>query len=616
MRTVINAGGKGTRISSLFADIPKPMIEIAGHPVLEREIDCLRSQGFDDLIITVSYLAESITNYFGSGENFGVKIEYFTEPEPLGTAGALFMLRDKLTEPFLLINGDILFDVDLRRFAAYHAKKGGLVSIFTHPNNHPYDGCVIAADENSAITHYFPKEEPRPQWYRNRVNAGLHIISPEVLDITPHDSPKVDLDREILRPLCGTGKLFCYDSPEYVRDMGTPERYREVCADFLSGKVQARNLRNKQRAIFLDRDGTINRPAGFISNIDDFELLPGVPEAVRLINESGYLAIVATNQPVIARGELTYEGLREIHNKMETLLGNEGAYLDAIYTCPHHPDKGFDGEVSSLKVDCTCRKPKPGMLISAAIDLNIDLSNSWMIGDSERDILAGRDAGCRTALIGTGNYGQHMTADTLLDLVRAITAEGKGCLSPVTPERKPEPRVIRHIDELTARYPVLEQCRKSILDAYTLMEDSYSNGGKLLIAGNGGSAADSEHIAGELMKRFRLPRPVPADFAARLIEADPELGADLAGKLERGLTAIPLVAHEALSTAYINDVDGLGVFAQQVYGFGRKGDVFLGITTSGKSRNVILAAITARALGMKVVALVGNSTGGGYRQLR
>ena len=171
--------------------------------------------------------------------------------------------------------------------------------------------------------------------------------------------------------------------------------------------------------------------------------------------------------------------------------------------------------------------------------------------------------------------------------------------------------IMRHVDTLIARYSVLAECRESIIDAYTIMETSYTNGGKLLIAGNGGSAADSEHMAGELMKRFRLPRPVPADFAARLIETDPTLGADLAGKLERGLTAIPLVAHEALSTAYINDVDGLGVFAQQVYGFGRKGDVFLGITTSGKSRNVILAAITARALGMKVVALTSNLTGGG-----
>ena len=420
MKTVITAGGKGTRISSLFADIPKPMIDIAGKPVLEHETDCLRSQGFDDIIITVSHLAASIVNHFGSGEKFGVKIEYFTEPEPLGTAGALFMLRDKLREPFFLINGDIMFDVDLKRFAEYHRHKGGLVSLFTHPNSHPCDSGIIAADSDGAVTQWLTKEDTRPQWYKNRVNAGLHILSPEVLDLTEHTSAKIDLDRQILKPLCGTGKMFCYDSPEYVRDMGTPERYREVCTDFTSGKIQARSLRNRQKAIFLDRDGTINRYAGFIRDTKDFELLPGAAEAVRKINASNYLAVLATNQPVIARGEVSPEGLQEIHDKMETLLGNEGAYLDAIYYCPHHPHKGYAGEVPELKINCECRKPKPGMLLASADDLNIDLCSSWMVGDSESDILAGKSAGCMTALIGAGDFGQDLTVSSLLDFTDKI----------------------------------------------------------------------------------------------------------------------------------------------------------------------------------------------------
>ena len=132
---------------------------------------------------------------------------------------------------------------------------------------------------------------------------------------------------------------------------------------------------------------------------------------------------------------------------------------------------------------------------------------------------------------------------------------------------------------------------------------------KLLIAGNGGSAADSEHIAGELMKRFKNPRPVPRTFAERLIEIDPQRGEELARNLEQGLMAIPLVAHEALTTAYINDVDGLGVFAQQLYGFGRPGDVFMGISTSGNSKNIISATVVARALGIKVIGLMGACDG-------
>jgi D-glycero-D-manno-heptose 1,7-bisphosphate phosphatase len=226
---------------------------------------------------------------------------------------------------------------------------------------------------------------------------------------------KVDLDRQILKPLCGTGMMFCYDSPEYVKDMGTPDRYEAVCKDFHDGVVSAKNLRNKQKAVFIDRDGTINRYVGFLRSIDDFELLPNVAEAVRKINSSGYLAIVVTNQPVIARGEVTYGQLQEIHNKMETLLGAEGAYLDKIYFCPHHPHKGYEGEVPELKVDCECRKPKPGLLLKAAVDFNIDLANSWMIGDGENDIKAGKAAGCKTALIGKDDFDQDMTLESLLD---------------------------------------------------------------------------------------------------------------------------------------------------------------------------------------------------------
>jgi len=170
-------------------------------------------------------------------------------------------------------------------------------------------------------------------------------------------------------------------------------------------------------------------------------------------------------------------------------------------------------------------------------------------------------------------------------------------------------RLEKHIDLLIDRYPKLAQCRQSIIDAYLIMEECYEHDGKLLIAGNGGSAADSEHIAGELMKRFKTPRPVSEEFAAKLKEIDPLRGENLAKNLECGLMAIPLVAHEALSTAYINDVDGLGVFAQQLFGFGRRGDVFLGISTSGNSKNVLSATVVARALGIKVIGLTGSDGG-------
>lgn len=403
------AGGRGTRIAELFPNIPKPLIPVAGMPILEREIRSLCAQGFKDIILTVGYLADKIISYFGDGSQFGAKIDYFVEETPLGNAGALFRLRENIgDEPFLLLNADAAFDVDFNRMVAFHKNHGGLVTLFTHPNSHPYDSGLIIADENGHVEKWLAKEDERPQWYDNRVNAGLHVIDPKVLDISLKSleinkesgfpQGKVDLDRQILKPLCGSNMMFCYDSPEYVKDMGTPERFHQVEADYKNGVVQAKNLTNKQKAIFLDRDGTINKYVGFLRNIDDFELIEGVAEAIKLINQSGYLAIVVTNQPVIARGEVTWEELNEIHKKMATLLGKEGAYVDGIYICPHHPDKGFEGERPEYKIDCDCRKPKPGLLLQAAKDFNIDLSESYMIGDSHRDVEAGENAGVKKSI--------------------------------------------------------------------------------------------------------------------------------------------------------------------------------------------------------------------------
>lgn len=427
MKTVIMAGGKGTRISSVANDIPKPMIPIDGIPVLEREINCLKQQGFDDIIITVSHLGNIIMDYFGDGSKispatgrpFGVKIEYFFEKEPLGNAGALFKLKDKLKEDFLLLNADAIFDIDFNRFVEFHKKNGKPVTLFTHPNSHPYDSGLIITDKNHIVKEWLSKEDERPKYYKNRVNAGLHVISPEVLKLDIN-TPKIDLDRQILKEMTKRGLVAAYDSPEYVRDMGTPDRYYRVQKDFKEGIVQNKNLKQKQKAIFLDRDGTINKYKGFIRNVEDIELLPGVTEAIKKINNMGYLAIVVTNQPVIARGEVTIEQLEEMHNKIETLLGNEGAYIDGLYYCPHHPDKGYDGEIPELKIKCNCRKPEPGMLLKASEDFNIDLEKSWMVGDSKNDIIAGKKAGCKTAIIDSNDIYADIDGKSLLEIVDKI----------------------------------------------------------------------------------------------------------------------------------------------------------------------------------------------------
>lgn len=393
MQAVIMAGGKGTRIASVANDIPKPMIRICGKPILQYQIECLKSQAIRDITIVTGHLRTVIKTYFGDGSRFQVNISYIEEKEPLGTAGALYYLKGNVDEDFILLNGDIIFDIDFSRFIDYHKRKGTDATIFTHPNNHPYDSGLVVTDQEGIVTRWMHKEDERTI-YKNRVNAGIHILSARLLEMF-EKVQKADLDRDILKKLIPDRRLAAYDSPEYVRDMGTPERYEMVTKDIESGLVSAKNLKNKQKAVFLDRDGTINISKGFLRDCEDMELIPGVAQQIRKINESGYLAIVVTNQPVIARGECSIEELERIHEKMETLLGHEGAYIDDLFYCPHHPDRGFEGERTEYKIDCECRKPKPGMLLQAAEKYNIDLEASYMIGDDEKDMEAGRRAGCK-----------------------------------------------------------------------------------------------------------------------------------------------------------------------------------------------------------------------------
>lgn len=409
MYAVISAGGKGTRVASVDGSLPKPMLPILGKPVLQYQIECLRRQGISKIILTIGHLGDQIRRFFGDGSRFDVQIEYIEENEPLGTAGALYYLKDKIDDDFLYLNGDLIFDVQLERMMAFHKNHNAEITLLGHPNDHPYDSGIIVPGPEGQVQGWLTKEDLR-RWYHNCVNAGIHVISPAVLNRLD-TLKKLDLDRELIRPSIPGGKVFVYRTPEYVKDMGTPERIEEVEKDLQSGLIQKKNLSEKQKTIFLDRDGTLNRYIGFLRTPEELELLEGAAEAVRRINRSGYLAIVVTNQPVIARGEVTWEQLDEIHRKLETLLGEQGAYLDDIFICPHHPEKGFAGERPEYKIDCNCRKPEPGLLLQAAEKYNIDLPESWMIGDSPRDTAAGRAAGCRTMQI-SGSFG-------LLEAVRA-----------------------------------------------------------------------------------------------------------------------------------------------------------------------------------------------------
>lgn len=408
MKAVIQAGGKGTRISEITGDvIPKPMLEISGYPILYHQMMNLKKNGITDITVIIGHLGNVIKDYFGDGKQFGLNISYVEEDpqKPLGTAGSLYFLKDKLKENFVFLLADVFIDIDFEKMEQYHIANNADVTLLTHPNGHPFDSDLVV-EEGGVVKAFDYKSNDRTTYnYKNLVNAGVMIFSPSVFKYLT-ELRKYNYEKDIIVPLINEGKVVSYKSSEYAKDMGTPERYRRVQEDYNSGICDAKNLANKQKAIFLDRDGTINEYVGFLRKEEDFRLIPGVSEAIKKINNSGYLAIVVTNQPVIARGEVTEEELEEIHKKMETLLGLDGAYIDDIYYCPHHPDKGFEGEIPELKIECDCRKPKTGMLEKAAREHNIDLSSSIMIGDSTLDIKMAENVGMQSVLLKTGQKGE------------------------------------------------------------------------------------------------------------------------------------------------------------------------------------------------------------------
>ncbi len=403
MIAVIMAGGKGTRLASVNSEIPKPMFPVLGKPILEYQIESLKKNDIKDIVLIVGHLKDKIIDYFGDGSKFDINIRYIEEHEPLGTAGALYYLKG-ITEDFILVFGDLIFDIDFNRFMKFHQEHHSAITVFGHPNAHPYDSDIIEIDENGKVNAILSKKANR-NYYHNIVNAGVYCVNPLALEEICV-LQKTDLEKFLIGRLLVKHLVYAYRSTEYVKDMGTPDRLISVLEDLENGIVNSRNLKNKQKAIFLDRDGTVNEYVGFLKNIDDFRLIQKVPEAIAKINSSSYLTILATNQPVIARGDLTICELDEIHKKMETYLGKEGAFIDDIFICPHHPDKGYANEVSELKIICDCRKPKIGMIKKAEEKYNIDLSLSWYIGDTTTDIQTGKNAGMKTVLVKTGEAGK------------------------------------------------------------------------------------------------------------------------------------------------------------------------------------------------------------------
>lgn len=419
MQAVIMAGGKGTRLAALTKDeIPKPMVPVAGKPLLLWQVERLKENGINDIIMVTGHLGNKIREYFEDGSRFGVTIRYFEEKEPLGTAGSFYYLKDMLHEDtFVMMSGDLFFDIDFERMIRFHQEKGAAATLFVHPNGHPFDSDLLVLDSNDRIIKFDSKHNVRDYWYENCVNAGIFVFDRYICDYVP-EPVKRNLENDVIKGMIEEGEpVYGYRSPEYVKDVGTVERINQTLADIERGVIKGKCLRNQQKCIFMDRDGTVNQYRGLIYKEEDLDLESCAVEAIRKINQSGRLGIIVTNQPVVARGLCEVEDVRGIHRKLETLLGREGVYLDDILFCPHHPDKGYPEENPAYKIPCECRKPKIGMLKTAAEKYHIDLKESWMIGDTTIDVQTGINAGMRTALVLTGESGKDKKYDVKPDLI-------------------------------------------------------------------------------------------------------------------------------------------------------------------------------------------------------
>ena len=427
-QVVILAGGKGTRLRERLGDLPKALIDVCGVPLLQRQIDLAKRYAFTNALVLVNHAADRIVEYCASKGDCGIDIDCVDDGFPRGTAGATLAVFDRLANEFLVMYGDTMLEVDLMRFHSYHAQHpGAAATLFVHPNDHPRDSDLVEIDDDGRIVGFHPYPHDDARYYPNLVNAALYWVDKQALVPWLKQQRALDFGKDLFPAMLQKGfTLRGYRSPEYIKDIGTPSRLDKVCADLRSGKIARASLEHPQPMVFIDRDGTINREVDHLRQPDQFELLPGVGDAIKRLHASSYRCCVVTNQPVIARGECTFEGLRQIHNRMETLLGQQGAFVDRIYCCPHHPDSGFAGERAELKMDCDCRKPKTGMIERAILEFNVDRSRSWLVGDSSVEIETARRAGLKSVLVETGyaglDYRAWATPDAIVpDLGAAVS---------------------------------------------------------------------------------------------------------------------------------------------------------------------------------------------------
>lgn len=401
-QAAILIGGKGTRLGDAVRSTPKPLLEVCGRPFVEHLMLNLRRFGFRDFVLLAGYQASVVQELYGGDSQFAaqfqVDIQVVVEPTALGTGGALQYARPFLRREFLLLNGDSIFDfnyLDLSDCSYAQEPDNWLCRVALLPVEHAARYGFV--ELQGAQIRAFREKPSAPE--SGLINSGVYWMKSELLDYIP--APPCSLEQQVFPRLATEGRLVGRRYHGFFIDIGVPEDLQRARTQ-LSAEL-------RKPAAFLDRDGTLNHDDGYTHRIEDFRWMDGAREAIRRLNDAGYLVFIVTNQAGIARGFYDDHAVETLHAWMQRDLARIGAHIDDIRYCPHHPE----GQVAALSVVCDCRKPNSGMLKSLIAHWNPDLSRSFLLGDSDKDVQAGTAMHIRS---------QKVTAGQLLAAVETLMA--------------------------------------------------------------------------------------------------------------------------------------------------------------------------------------------------
>lgn len=416
MIAIIICGGKGTRLLRNHITTPKSLIKIDNRSVLEWQLMCLKANGIHEIVLAAGYEGGKIYEELTGTKVFkGSQIHFLQEKTEMGTGGALMNASEFVDSPTLVVYGDVLIDLNLS--AMKGIKQGNaLGGIFVRKTTHPEDSDLISYNFQGQIEEFYPK--PHSSIVdTNMASSGLYVITPEFINFCRESYPEgvgFHLERDAIAASIESGSVWerlLIDG--FCLDIGTLKRIEQAKK---SWPVRTSGLTSKP-TIFLDRDGVINEDKGHIKNVSELTIIEGLERAIRNLNDKGYRVVVVTNQPVIARGETSEVEVRRIHKAIDEVVLKYGGIIEEYYFCPHHPNKGFEGEVIELKIQCECRKPGTGLIRRVLTDFNVQKSSSYVVGDSETDLMLAKASNFRFLGVGRAFIGtDHKTFTNLHEL--------------------------------------------------------------------------------------------------------------------------------------------------------------------------------------------------------